>query len=196
MPRRRAIICTLALVLTFAAGADLRAQSGRVIPTPTPAPDRDDQIKVFTEEVRIPVFARDQYGHFDPTLEVNDVLVLEDGQPQQVRSIRRIPASVLLVLNTGGELNPGLRSKTTRAMALQLVESLREGDSVAVLQFNRKVELIQTWTTDLAAVRHALPEFGRAPRRSSDARGAALRHAAAGQPPRRARDRRGGDAGR
>lgn len=156
MPLRRAALFTLALVLTFAAGATTRAQSGRVIPTPTPAPERDEQIKVFTEEVRIPVFARDQFGHFDPTLETDDVLVLEDGEPQKVRSIRRIPASVLLVLNTGGELNPGLRSKTTRAMALRLVDALREGDSIAVLQFNRRVELIQPWTTDLAAVRHAL----------------------------------------
>ncbi|MCA1612805.1 MAG: hypothetical protein LC800_01375 [Acidobacteria bacterium] len=41
--------------------------------------------------MRIPVFARDDYGRFDPSLETDDVLVLEDGVPQQVRSIRRVP---------------------------------------------------------------------------------------------------------
>jgi VWFA-related protein len=155
MPQRRTVFA-LALLSLFAASA-ARAQSGRAIPKPTPTPpERDEQIRVFTEEVRIPVFARDEYGHFDPTLEDNDILVLEDNVPQTVRSVRRIPASILLVLNTGGELNPGLRTRTTREMALNLVASLREGDRVAVLQFNRRTELIQPWTTDLAVARHAI----------------------------------------
>jgi VWFA-related protein len=148
----------LSLALLVAAPAALRAQSRRSAPpTPTPTPsESDERIRVFTEEVRIPVFARDEYGRFDPTLERDDVLVLEDGVPQQVRSIRRTPASVLLVLNTGGELNPGMRTKTTRALALALVGAVRQGDRVAVLQFNRRTELLQDWTTDLEAVRHAL----------------------------------------
>jgi VWFA-related protein len=155
MPIRRALFALALLVLFNAAAA--RAQSGRAVPKPSPTPpDRDEQIRVFTEEVRIPVFARDDYGHFDPTLETNDLLVLEDNVPQTVRSVRRIPASILLVLNTGGELNPGLRTKTTREMALNLVGALREGDRVAVLQFNRRTELIQPWTTDIAAARHAI----------------------------------------
>jgi VWFA-related protein len=158
MPLRRAlftstVVAAVALFIPFYV-VPSRAQSGRVVPKPTP--EREDQIKVYTEEVRLPVFARDEYGHFDPTLEADDVLVLEDGVPQKVRSIRRIPASVLLVLNTGGELNPGLRTRTTREMALNLVGSLREGDTMAVLQFNRRTEVVQTWTTDVAVVRHAL----------------------------------------
>src|ERR1041384_4510620 len=98
-PRRRLfILCALLCTCTYA-----RAQSGRIIPAPTPDPD---QVHVYTEEVRIPLFARDQYGRFDPTLERDDIVVLEDNVPQQVRSIKRIPASVLLLLGTGGELNP------------------------------------------------------------------------------------------
>jgi VWFA-related protein len=155
MPLRRALF-VLTLTLFFFA-TPLRAQSGRAVPKPSPTPtESEDQIKVFTEEVRVPVFARDQYGRFDPTLETADVLVLEDGVPQTVRSIRRVPAFILLVLNTGGELNPGLRTRTTREMALNLVGSLREGDTVAIMQFNRKVELIQPWTTDLAEARRSV----------------------------------------
>jgi VWFA-related protein len=157
MPLRRALllltVAALTLLIPFSF-APSRAQSGRVVPKPTP--ERDEQIRVYTEEVRLPVFARDEYGRFDPSLEADDVLVLEDGVPQKVRSLRRIPASVLLVLNTGGELNPGLRTRTTREMALNLVHSLREGDAVAVLQFNRRAELVQTWTNDLASARRAL----------------------------------------
>ena len=61
-------------------------------------------MRVFTEEVRLPVAATDTYGHYDPTLEIDDVLVLEDGQPQQIRSIQHLPANVLLLLDTGNEL--------------------------------------------------------------------------------------------
>ncbi|HEY9284697.1 MAG TPA: VWA domain-containing protein, partial [Pyrinomonadaceae bacterium] len=165
MNTRRAVLF-LASALFFP--ASVSAQSGRVQPPaarpgPSPAqspasPDAQQQpdVRVFTEEVRVPVFARDQYGRFDPSVEPDDVLVLEDGVPQQVRSIRRLPAHVLLVLNTGGELNPGQRTNTTRQMALNLVGHLRAGDSVAVIQFNRRTELIQPWTTDFEAARRTL----------------------------------------
>jgi VWFA-related protein len=133
--------------------APLRAQSGRARPTPTPDPD---QIRVYTEEVRIPLFARDQYGRFDPTLERDDIVVLEDNVPQQVRSLKRIPASVMLVLGTGGELNPAQRTSNTRKAALSLVAALRPGDAVAIMQFDRKIELLEPWTTSLDIAHHAL----------------------------------------
>ncbi|HEU5460406.1 MAG TPA: hypothetical protein VFU83_07915, partial [Pyrinomonadaceae bacterium] len=63
-------------------------------PSPTPAKDQET-VKVFTEEVRLPVVALDAYGHYDPTLELQDVLVLEDGVIQQLRSITHISAHVL-----------------------------------------------------------------------------------------------------
>lgn len=150
--RKYLFICA-ALVLLVCAPASLRAQSGRARPTPTPDPD---QIRVYTEEVRIPVFARDQYGRFDPTLERDDIVVLEDNVPQQVRSLKRIPASVLLLLGTGGELNPAQRTSNTRKAALGVVSALRAGDAVAVMQFDRKIELLESWTTNLDIAHHAL----------------------------------------
>ncbi|HEY0100045.1 MAG TPA: VWA domain-containing protein [Pyrinomonadaceae bacterium] len=150
----RRLFWPFALVLLFcSAGTKLHAQSGRVIPSPTPA---EDQIKVYTEEVRLPVFARDEYGRFDPTLELDDLVVLEDNVKQEVRSIQRIPASVVLVLATGGELNPAQRTRTTREAALSLLSHLRAGDSVAVVQFDRKINLLQPWTVDRDAAAHTL----------------------------------------
>lgn len=168
MPARRAasllpLFTLVALLLLTAAGA--RAQSRRVPPptkpTPAPTPSRDGQdvqpdVRVFTEEVRIPVFARDDHGRFDPSLETDDVLVLEDGVPQAVRSVRRVPASVLLVINTGGELNAAMRTNVTRQLALRLVGHLRPDDAVAVLQFNRRTDLVQNWTNDFDAAARSL----------------------------------------
>jgi len=117
-------------------------------------------VRVFTEEVRLPVAATDTYGHYDPALEVDDVLVLEDGVPQQIRSVRHIPANVLLVLDTGGDMNGlgGLSKSTsiTRGVALRLISRLRPGDRIAVLQSASQAELLQPWTSDLDKLEHVL----------------------------------------
>lgn len=107
---------------------------------------------MFTEEVRLPVVALDQYGHYDPSLEADDILVLEDGIAQQIRSVRHIPANVLLVLDTGGELSGlgGMSKRTglTRDVAIEVVRQVPEGTSLSLMQFSNSVELLQRWTQD------------------------------------------------
>src|SRR5262245_63160334 len=107
------------MLLFTAAG---RAQ---ISPKPSPTPKSEDQepVKVFTEEIRLPVAARDSFGHYDPTLTAEDVLVLEDGQPQQIRSIQHQPTNVLLLLDLGNDL--GLKdTNLTRQIAMTVVSSL------------------------------------------------------------------------
>lgn len=111
---------------------------------------------MFTEEVRLPVLATDQYGHYDPTLEVDDVLVLEDGKAQQIKSVRHIPGNILLVLDTGGDSTGlgGLSKKTSTTMqvANSLIARLPKGDRVAVLQSSDRPELLQAWTDDVGQI--------------------------------------------
>lgn len=125
-------------------------------PQPSPTPPKEDSVRFFTEEVRLPVVALDAYGHYDPTLELNDVLVLEDGVIQQIRSVTHIPANVLFVLDTGGELSGmgGMSKSTslTRQVASQLVTKLQPGSSIAVMQSGNVTEMVQPWTTDKDAV--------------------------------------------
>jgi VWFA-related protein len=134
----------------------IRAQQRAPVPVPSPTPgEQDERVTVFTEEVRLPVIAVDQFGHYDPTVVPDDVLVLEDGVAQQIRSVRRIPANVLLVLDTGGELS-GLggiskRTKLTSDVAIELLSRLREDTWVEVMQFNNTVDLLQSWTRDRPA---------------------------------------------
>ena len=102
----RIIFVFLSIVLTGALTcAAAQEQSQRPSPTPKPQSEEQEPIKVFTEEVRLPVVALDQFGHYDPTLEADDILVLENGVPQQIKSVRHVPANVLLVLDTGGEFS-------------------------------------------------------------------------------------------
>jgi VWFA-related protein len=124
-------------------------------PSPTPAKDQET-VRVFTEEVRLPVVALDAYGHYDPTLELNDVLVLEDGVIQQIRSVTHIPPHVLFLLDTGGDQSgmDGVSKSTslTRQVASQLVAKLRNGSSIAVMQSGNTADMLQPWTTDKEAV--------------------------------------------
>lgn len=151
-------ICLLLLLLLTPAFVQAQRGTPRPSPTPSPKPDVQDQepVRVFTEEVRLPIIALDQYGHYDPTLVSDDVLVLEDGVAQQIRSVRHIPANILFVLDTGGEVS-GLgevskQTSLTRDVAIQLLSLLPQGSSVEVMQFNNSVDVLQTWTSDKQVV--------------------------------------------
>lgn len=144
--------------ILFAAAIQSLAQGTQPPPTPqaTPPGEAQERIKIFTEEVVLPVTARDDSGHLSAALEPQDILVFEDDVPQKVRSIRRIPANVLLLLDTGGELNPAMKASTTRNIATRLISNLRTGDRFAAIQFGGHLELINDWTSDRKQLIHAL----------------------------------------
>ena len=146
------------LILVVAAFfATASAQQPSPSPSPTP---KEETVKVFTEEVRLPVQALDAYGHYDPTLELDDILVLEDGVIQQLRSVTHIPANVLFILDTGGELSGlgGMSKSTslTRQVAAELIGKLQSGAWMAVMQSGNTAEMVQPWTTDKPAVMKTL----------------------------------------
>ena len=152
MLNHRLLVALFGLLL---AGSAFGQSQRKPLPSPTPS-EQEEPVKVFTEEVRLPVIAVDQFGHYDPTVVPDDILVLEDGVAQQIRSVRRIPANVLLVLDTGGELSGlgGLSKRTslTRDVAIELLSKLRDDTAVGVMQFSNSVELLQSWTRDRSAL--------------------------------------------
>lgn len=144
----------LFLIFLLCTGAVVSSAQTNPKPSPTPK-DEQEPVRVFTEEVRLPVAATDTYGHYDPTLIAEDVLVLEDGQPQQIRSIQHLPANVLLLLDVGNQL--GLKdTNLTRDIAMRVISTLYQGNRIAVMQFALKPELLQNWTSDKAAAARVL----------------------------------------
>ena len=81
-------------------------------------------------------------------MRVEDLVISEDGILHQATSVRRIPANVLIVLDTGGEDRQAKDFKTTRETAKALIRNLQPGDSVALLEYNDKAEIIAEWTND------------------------------------------------
>ncbi len=164
---QRIKICALALALALTFATPTIAQQPSATPPnskpadsqPTGKSAREDQqepIRVNVEEVQIPIAAFDTYGRLDPTVELNDLLILENGVRQEGRSVRRVPASVLLLLDTGGEINSAKNIRATAEIARNLLASLGQQDQISVIQFNGKVELLQDWTTDKGQVTHVL----------------------------------------
>jgi Mg-chelatase subunit ChlD len=150
-PGRLTLPLILLVLMLWLAASRCEAQTTSPSPAPSPTPsisESQEKVKVFTEEVIIPVTAYDDSGHLSASLEPQDILVFEDDVRQTVRSVRRIPANVLLLLDTGGELNPAMRVSTTRDIAMRLIFNLRTGDRIAAIQFGNHLELVKDWSTD------------------------------------------------
>jgi len=146
----RALILILAILCSCSVIANAQGKA-RPAPSPTPKPEDQEPVRVFTEEVRLPVAATDTYGHYDPTLTIDDVLVLEDGQQQQIMSIRHLPTNVLVLLDVGNQL--GLKdTNLTRDVAMNVINNLFAGTRIAVMEFAMKPELLVPWTTDKSEV--------------------------------------------
>lgn len=123
----------------------VNAQSGRTKPTPSPTPD---EVRIVTEEVKLNVLAFDEEGKFFSNVTESDLVITENNILHQPTSVRRIPANVLIVMDTGGELRAVKTLDQTKKTAKGIVASLKNGDSIAVLQYSDKPEIIAEWTAD------------------------------------------------
>jgi hypothetical protein len=132
------------------------AQSGRTNPRPTPVPGDDDPEKVFTEEIKMNVSAFDQTGAFFAGVKKEDLVINEDGVLHQATSVRRIPATVLIVLDTGGEDRQAKDFRTTREAAKALINGLQTDDTIALMEYNDSAKILAEWTNDKAQLLAAL----------------------------------------
>ncbi len=136
-------IILLVLFFVFAANAQ----------TATPTPTQpDDTEKVVTEEIKLNVSAVDRDGVFFAGVNKEDLVILEDNRLHQASSLRRIPANVLIVMDTGGELRAKKGFEQTKKTAENLIGALSNDDSIALMQYHDKVEIIAEWTNKNAAL--------------------------------------------
>ena len=161
MRSRSALIATV-LFICFCGVIAAGGQSRRIAPTATPTP-KDDTERINTEEIKLNVLAFDERGAFFPDVNSNDLVITENNVLHQPSSVRRIPANVLIVMDTGGEMRSVKGLDQTRKVARAVVGSLRNGDSIALLQYSDKAEIAQEWTSDKEQVLTAInrTKFGR-----------------------------------
>lgn len=122
--------------------------------------DDSPAISVDTTEVLLPVTVRDRQGRFVPQLSATDFAVYEDGIPQQISSfaLKRLPVHVLLMIDTSSSVQRELDD--FKAIAMRFAERLSEADSLSLIRFDDKVELVMDWTTSRTALRRALNRVG------------------------------------
>ena len=159
--RLKLLLVSFAILLSLAMAGG--AQSRRVVPTPTPPPQDDDPERVVIEEVKLNVVAFDDNGQFVGDVKESDLVVTENNILHQPTSVRRIPANVLIVMDTGGEMRQVKSLDQTRKTARALLAALRPEDSVALLQYGDSAEIVAEWTTDKSEISRAIgrTKFGR-----------------------------------
>lgn len=141
----------------------MSAQSGRVQPAPSPTPS-DETVRVSTEEIKLNVLAFDDNGAFFPNVSERDLVITEDNVLHQPASVRRIPANVLIVMDTGGEMRTVKSLDWTRKVAAAVVRSLKPDDNVAIMDYSDKAEIVDEWTADKSQTLSAIAKrtnFGR-----------------------------------
>ena len=121
----------LLIVFLTVAFVGVKGQS----PTPTPI-QTDDTEKIFTEEIKLNVSAVDRNGKFVAGVKKEDLVIMEDGRLHQADSIRRTPANVLIVMDTGGEMRQAKSFDHTKKTAGNLIAALQPEDSVAIMQLS------------------------------------------------------------
>ena len=112
-------------------------------PTPFDKPER-----IVTEEIKLNVVALDRSGKFVADVKKEDLVITEDGRLHQADSVRFVPASVLIAMDTGGEIRQKKNLATTRSVAESLVGGLRDGTKIGLMQFHEKVEFLSGLSTD------------------------------------------------
>lgn len=150
----------LLMAASAVAGPGSYGQSGRSKPKPTPTPD---EVRIVTEEVKLNVLAFGDNGKFFPNVSANDLVITEDNVLHQPSSVRHIPANVLIVMDTGGEMRAVKTLDQTKKTARAVMSALRAGDSIAVMQYSDKPEIIVEWTEDKKLVSDGIgrARFGR-----------------------------------
>lgn len=147
--------------MLVALSISVSAQSGRVQPTATPKDD--DTVRINTEEIKLNVLAFDENGNFFRDVTERDLVITENNVLHQPTSVRRLPANVLIVMDTGGEMRAVKSLDQTRKVAFGVVNALRPDDTVAIMQYADKPEIVSEWTNDKAQTLAAIKRtnFGR-----------------------------------
>jgi VWFA-related protein len=141
----------LAVCLVLLAGAPA---AGPARPQETPPPT----IKVSTVVVNLYALVEDRKGHLVSNLNKEDFLVTEDHVRQQIQYFScgtGAPLTLGMVVDTSPSQGSVLALEQDQAKTL-LRQVLRPQDSAFVLQFDRRVELLQDLTGDQALLARAI----------------------------------------
>ncbi|MCI0663031.1 MAG: VWA domain-containing protein [Acidobacteria bacterium] len=119
-----------------------------------------ETIRLDTDLVSIDVTVKDKSGKRGAAgLRAEDFVILEDGVRQKITnfSASDVPFNLTLLIDTSGSTTDDLLN--IRRAARRFLEELRPDDRIAVVQFNRDVDLMQELTSNRSQIDLALSRF-------------------------------------
>jgi Ca-activated chloride channel family protein len=115
-----------------------------------------DVISFNTSLVTVPVTVVDRYGHYVPQLNKSDFKIFEDGIEQKITyfATTEQPITVVLVIDTSGSTQ--FRLEDIQDAAIAFVGKLKVDDSVMVMSFDDRIEVLSQPTSDRALITKAI----------------------------------------
>src|SRR5215472_566478 len=122
-----------------------------------PKNNDEDEIKLQTEEVSIPVTVRDRHsGNLVPNLDKKGFQIYEDGVQQQISffTSERVPVNIVLLIDTSSSVQTEIDNIKTSAWAF--IQQMGDQDKFSIISFTDTVDLVLDWTSDKDKARRAL----------------------------------------
>lgn len=116
----------------------------------------DDVIRFDTSLVTVPVTVVDRYGRYAPLLKRENFKIFEDGVEQKIAYFATTdqPLTVVLVIDTSGSTE--YRMEDIHNAAIGFVSKLKAVDSVMVMSFDDRIEVLTDPTTDREVITRAI----------------------------------------
>lgn len=132
----------------------------KIEPQPTESPvvsvDDDEEIRVETNLVTMPVSVLDRDGRFISGLTERDFQIFENGVQQKVEYFQSVeqPFTVILMI----DVSPSTKFKIEEIQdaAIAFVNQLRRDDKVMVIAFDDKVQVLSPITGDRRVLQNAI----------------------------------------
>lgn len=152
MMRRILTVATSAAALTALAVITTAAQTA---PPQTRRPS-DQVFRAAVEMVSLNVTVLDQQNHYLTDLDSKDFLIYEDGAKQEISYFNRttLPIALSLLMDTSASMEQ--RMGIAQEAAVGFAKKLRPQDLAQVVDFDTRVEVLQDFTTDTAALEKAI----------------------------------------
>lgn len=116
----------------------------------------DQVFRSAVEMVSLSVTVLDPQNHYLTDLEAKDFTVLEDGTKQAITYFNRttLPIALSLLIDTSASMEQ--RMGITQDAAVGFAKKLRPQDLAQVVDFDTRVEVLQDFTSDEAALEKAI----------------------------------------
>lgn len=139
----------LAALVALGAGGPLSAQAPQRKPS-------DSVFRAGVEMVSLNVTVVDQQQHYLTDLESRDFTILEDGARQDITYFNRtsLPIALSLLIDTSASMEQ--RLTIAQDAAIGFAKKLRAQDLAQVVDFDTRVEVLQGFTADTAALETAI----------------------------------------